>query len=76
MAAYQANLPLTIDLITTKLDLPLPRFTWGSLESQSPIPDLIELRNEPEYHTDSVSTDSEADSETVTLFILTSHSKS
>lgn len=65
VAAYQANLPLTVDLITSKLDLPLPRFTWGSLESQSPIPDLIELRNEPEYHTDSGSTDSEADSDTV-----------
>lgn len=65
VAAYQANLPIGNDLITSKLDIPLPRFTWGNLESESPVADLIELRNEGEYHTDSISTDSEADSETV-----------
>ncbi|XP_030768008.1 ralBP1-associated Eps domain-containing protein 1 [Sitophilus oryzae] len=65
VAAYQSNLPIRNNLINSKLDLPLPRFTWGSFDAETPIPDLIELRNEPEYNTDSISTDSEADSETV-----------
>ncbi|KAH1026188.1 hypothetical protein HUJ05_010746 [Dendroctonus ponderosae] len=67
VAAYQANLPIRNDLITSKLEIPLPRFTWGNLESESPVADLIELRNDVEYHTDSISTDSEAESETVRL---------
>ncbi|KAL1498185.1 hypothetical protein ABEB36_009022 [Hypothenemus hampei] len=67
VAAYQANLPVQNELITSKLDLPLPRFAWAPLDSESPVPDLIELRNEVEYFSDSISstTDSEADSETL-----------
>ncbi|CAG9773899.1 unnamed protein product [Ceutorhynchus assimilis] len=65
VAAYQANIPIKNDLLTTKLDLPLPKFTWGPLDSESPVPDLIELRNDLEYNSDSMGTDSEADSETV-----------
>ncbi|KAF7273929.1 hypothetical protein GWI33_013390 [Rhynchophorus ferrugineus] len=65
VAAYQANLPIRNNLITNKLDLPLPRFTWGSFDAVAPIPDLIELRNILKDHGESVSTDSEADSETV-----------
>ncbi|XP_050299135.1 ralBP1-associated Eps domain-containing protein 1 isoform X2 [Anthonomus grandis grandis] len=65
VALYQANLPIRSDLIMSKVDLPLPKFTWGPLDAESPVPDLIELRNEPECNTDSISTDSEADSETV-----------
>ncbi|XP_066139692.1 ralBP1-associated Eps domain-containing protein 1 isoform X2 [Euwallacea fornicatus] len=66
IAAYQSNIPIRNDIITSKIDLPLPRFTWGPLESQSPIPDLIELSQDAEDSiTSSISTDSEADSETV-----------
>lgn len=67
VAVYQANLPIRNDLITANLDLPLPRFTWAPSESESPIPDLIELTNDPECNTDSISTDSEADSDTICL---------
>lgn len=64
------------EVLNTNLDLPLPRFTWpnsettGPTESHSPVPDLIELSaNDLSYkeHLDSISTDSELDSDTLNL---------
>ncbi|KAJ8984340.1 hypothetical protein NQ317_012560 [Molorchus minor] len=68
VAAYQANIPVRNEVVNSKIDLPLPRFTWTNIENESPVPDLIELRqdlNEYTEQVDAVSTDSEADSETV-----------
>ncbi|KAJ8946784.1 hypothetical protein NQ314_008767 [Rhamnusium bicolor] len=68
VAAYQANIPIRSEVVSSKIDLPLPRFTWTNIESESPVPDLIELRHDVNDYTeqvDTASTDSEADSETV-----------
>ncbi|CAH0564170.1 unnamed protein product [Brassicogethes aeneus] len=68
VAAYQANIPLKSDLITQKMELPLPRFTWNNLESENAVHDLIELSSEvSDYteHVDATSTDSEAESDTL-----------
>ncbi|XP_018576410.1 ralBP1-associated Eps domain-containing protein 1 [Anoplophora glabripennis] len=68
VAAYQANIPIRSEVVTSKIDLPLPRFTWTNIERESPIPDLIELRQDVNDYTeqvDTTSTDSEVDSETV-----------
>lgn len=63
VAAHQLSMPLRSELITTSLDLPLPRFTWPNSENQSACPDLIELRsndiNDYKEHIDTTSTDSE-----------------
>lgn len=49
----------------------MPRFSWTNAESHSPVPDLIELStndlNEYKEHVDIVSTDSEVDSETLSI---------
>lgn len=72
VAAYQANLQIKSDVLNTKMDLPLPRFTWtNQVENQheSPTGDLIELRNDlndySEHLDTTSSTDSEMDSDTV-----------
>ncbi|XP_023023011.2 RALBP1 associated Eps domain containing [Leptinotarsa decemlineata] len=68
VAAYQANIPVRSDVVTSKVDLPLPRFTWTIIENTSPVQDLIELRHDLNNYTeqvDTASTDSEVDSETV-----------
>lgn len=45
IAAHQANMPLVADLLSTQVDLPLPRFTWAlNSENNS---DLIQLSNSP-----------------------------
>ncbi|EFA07928.1 ralBP1-associated Eps domain-containing protein 1 [Tribolium castaneum] len=69
VAAYQANMPLNADVVTSNLELPLPRFTWNNLESDSQVPDLIELRNDANYveQVDANSTDSEVDSDTLSI---------
>ncbi|KAG5894288.1 hypothetical protein JTB14_007433 [Gonioctena quinquepunctata] len=68
VAAHQANIPLRSEIVTSKIDLPLPRFTWTIIENKSPVHDLIELRQDVNNYSeqvDTTSTDSEADSETV-----------
>ncbi|XP_072394316.1 ralBP1-associated Eps domain-containing protein 2 [Diabrotica undecimpunctata] len=67
VAAYQANIPIRSEVLTSKVELPLPRFTWTVIDNKSPIGDLIELRNEPNDYSEHVdtSTDSEIESETV-----------
>nr|CAI5852996.1 unnamed protein product [Callosobruchus analis] len=68
VAAYLANIPLNSDLVTLKIDLPLPRFSWIHQENKSPIPDLIEFQSDTSKYKEQVdmtSTDSEADSETI-----------
>lgn len=45
IAAHQSNLPLKPELLSTPLDLPLPRFTWA-LNSEASA-DLIQLSNSP-----------------------------
>lgn len=69
VAAYQANVNISSDILQRTMDLPLPRFTWPNCENQSPVPDLIELRsndlNDYREHVDIVSTDSEVDSENI-----------
>ncbi|XP_049826358.1 ralBP1-associated Eps domain-containing protein 1 isoform X2 [Aethina tumida] len=73
VAAYQANMSLKTDLVTQKLDLPLPRFTWNNLETENAVHDLIELRQDEALnssyseHVDATSTDSEADSDTLSV---------
>ncbi|XP_060522539.1 ralBP1-associated Eps domain-containing protein 2 [Cylas formicarius] len=64
VAAYQANIPVTTEIVSKKIDLLPPRFAWNAQDTESPVPDLIELRNDADYNTDP-STDSEPDSETV-----------
>lgn len=71
MAAYQASIPINNGLLTTNVELPMPRFSWTNTESHSPVPDLIELRtndlNEYREQVDIASTDSEVDSETLSI---------
>ncbi|KRT81135.1 HLH domain-containing protein, partial [Oryctes borbonicus] len=71
VAAYQANIQLRGEVLTSCVDLPLPRFSWTPPERTSPIPDLIELQssdlNEYKEHVDTASTDSEIDSETLSV---------
>lgn len=70
VAAYQSNRSLSSELITANIDLPLPKFTWNNLGNESPIPDLIELSNDLNVyreHIDTTSTDSEFDSDTLSL---------
>ncbi|XP_018327968.1 ralBP1-associated Eps domain-containing protein 2 [Agrilus planipennis] len=64
VAAYQAKIPLSNELITASLELPLPRFTWPNSENHSPLNDLIEIDPNEKYreHTDTTSTDSEVES--------------
>ncbi|XP_026321684.1 ralBP1-associated Eps domain-containing protein 1 isoform X2 [Hyposmocoma kahamanoa] len=45
IAAHQSNMVLKPDLLSTSLDLPLPRFTWA-LNSEANA-DLIQLSNSP-----------------------------
>lgn len=45
IAAHQSNIVLKPDLLSTSLDLPLPRFTWA-LNSEANA-DLIQLSNSP-----------------------------
>ncbi|XP_077300726.1 RALBP1 associated Eps domain containing isoform X2 [Arctopsyche grandis] len=45
VAAHQANMPLRLEILTSPVDLPLPRFTWN-LNSEGE-PDLIQLSNSP-----------------------------
>lgn len=45
VAAHQANMPLRMEILTSPVDLPLPRFTWN-LNSEGE-PDLIQLSNSP-----------------------------
>lgn len=68
IAAYQAKIPIREDLLTSAVELPLPRFMWPNSENTSA--DLIELSDQnhvrkrvPSYktHVDSGSTDSEVD---------------
>lgn len=54
MAAYQANIPIRSEIVTSKIDLPLPRFTWTNIERESPVPDLIELRQDVNDYTEQV----------------------
>lgn len=71
MAAYQANIPIRNELLTMNVELPLPRFSWIDTECHSPVPDLIELStsdlNEYREHVDLTSTDSEVDSDTLSV---------
>lgn len=50
VATFQANIPVSSDVVTLKIDLPLPRFSWTNTETQqSPVHhdhDLIELQND------------------------------
>ncbi|CAG9857923.1 unnamed protein product [Phyllotreta striolata] len=67
-AAHQANIPVRNEVLSSTAELPLPRFSWSLIDNKSPIGDLIELSNDINNYTeqtDSVSTDSEAESETV-----------
>lgn len=45
IAAHQTNMILKPDLLSTPLDLPLPRFTWALNSEASP--DLIQLSSSP-----------------------------
>ncbi|KOB58114.1 RalBP1-associated Eps domain-containing protein 1, partial [Operophtera brumata] len=45
IAAHQSNMALKAELITSPLDLPLPRFTW-TISSEA-CADLIQLSNSP-----------------------------
>lgn len=48
IAAHQTNIALKPDLLSTPIDLPLPRFTWAlNSEANS---DLIQLSNSPKEH--------------------------
>ncbi|CAG9833150.1 unnamed protein product [Diabrotica balteata] len=60
VAAYQANIPIRSEVLTSKVELPLPRFTWTVIDNKSPIGDLIELRNEPNDYSEHVSTEEES----------------
>lgn len=48
IAAHQSNMALKPELLSTALDLPLPRFTW-TLNSEASA-DLIQLSNSPKDH--------------------------
>ncbi|KAH9633878.1 hypothetical protein HF086_002909 [Spodoptera exigua] len=48
IAAHQTNMTVKPDLLSTPLDLPLPRFTWA-LNSEANA-DLIQLSNSPHEH--------------------------
>lgn len=48
IAAHQTNMALKPELLSTPLDLPLPRFTWA-LNSEANA-DLIQLSNSPKEH--------------------------
>lgn len=70
MAAYQANIPISSELVTMSVELPMPRFSWMNSKSPSPIPDLIELSTSElneyrEQGADVSNTDSEVDSDTL-----------
>lgn len=69
MAAYQASIPISGDLLTMAVELPMPRLSWMNNKNPSPIPDLIELStselNEYREQADVSNTDSEVDSETL-----------
>lgn len=70
VAAYQANISIQCDVVTSNLELPLPRFTWSNLENETQIPDLIELRSEGNEYLEQIdanSTDSEVDSDTLSI---------
>ncbi|RZC27684.1 ralBP1-associated Eps domain-containing protein 1 [Asbolus verrucosus] len=70
VAAYQANVPIQTEIVTSNLELPLPRFSWNNLENDSQIPDLIELRNDANDYVEQIdanSTDSEVDSDTLSI---------
>ncbi|KAF5291399.1 hypothetical protein FQR65_LT01709 [Abscondita terminalis] len=75
VAAFQCNMHINDELITTQLDLPLPRFSWPNSEMQSPYKDLIELRNKDfnEYieHIDTTSTDSEFENSDTNITLRT-----
>lgn len=45
IAAHQQNMALKPELLSTAIDLPLPRFTWALNSEASP--DLIQLSNSP-----------------------------
>lgn len=64
-------MPIRSELLTTSVDLPMPRFSWINADNSSPVPDLIELStnalNDYKEHVDVVSTDSEVDSETLSI---------
>lgn len=70
-AAHQANLCVRSEILQANVDLPLPRFTWPSCENQRTVPDLIELSasesSEYQHHIDNTSTDSEVDSDTLSV---------
>ncbi|XP_065164761.1 ralBP1-associated Eps domain-containing protein 2 [Atheta coriaria] len=60
VAAYQSNVPIRSEILSSStVELTWPRFSKPHVEPQA---DLIELRND-----DSVSTDSEVDSETLSV---------
>lgn len=61
VAAYQANVPIREDVLTTNIELPLPRFMWSYTEN------AVERKCSPTYatHVDSVSTDSEVEARDV-----------
>lgn len=47
VASYQANIPVSCEVVTLKIDLPHPRFSWTNTEKQqSPVHDLIELQSD------------------------------
>lgn len=74
IAAHQANIPIRSELLSSSVDLPLPRFTWPSSETRTSS-DLIELTDQNSVreleikhsnlsykpHTDTISTDSEVE---------------
>lgn len=69
ISAHQANIPLRGDLLSSSVELPLPRFTWPSSENRnsSNLIELSEQNHRPhgglsyKPHMDSVSTDSEVE---------------
>lgn len=67
VAAHQANIPITSDIISTSLELPLPRFSWNNIDEPQ-IGDLIELTSDATDYIEPVdSTDSEVDSDTLSI---------
>lgn len=48
VASYQANIPVSGEVVTLKIDLPHPRFSWTNTEKQQspPVHDLIELQHD------------------------------
>lgn len=63
IAAYQANIPIREDILTSSIELPLPRFMWPNSENVNTSTNFIELdqnhvrKRGPTYatHVDSVS---------------------